>query len=105
MSLSKKEILITLVNKTKKPKLIDDLYPFVNIFLDITHFNYNEINNFNNIDLKYNCQKYNLNTIGTKIKLIKRLYGIIYPAKMPEDAFLKKRGRKTNNNQIDKKKK
>ena len=100
--MSKKNILINIINNNNNDNLIDKLYPYINIFLDIRYFNKKEINNFNNIDLKYNCQKYSLNTIGTKSKLVNRLWGIVNPSEMPDDAYLKKRGRKKNKEEENK---
>lgn len=82
------------IDMIKNNSILDELFLICNIFLDIRYFTKKEISNFSNIELKYNCQKYGLNTIGTKSKLISRLNGIINPDEMPDDGVLKKRGKK-----------
>ena len=88
------EILKEIVLGNSNEDLINMIFPFINIFIDIMHFNKEEINEFNRKDLEYNCQKYSLKSNGSKEFLVNRLCGMLDPLEMPEDAHLKKRGRK-----------
>ena len=45
--------------------------------------------------LKIICKENKLNTLGNKIDLIDRIWGLNHPDEMPENAYLKKRGRKS----------
>lgn len=83
---NKNEIKKCVLNKDN---LINKLYNIKNIFIDIEHFNKQEILNFNNIELKINCYKYSLNSTGTKCVLVERLLSLFNNNEIPVNTYFK----------------
>lgn len=97
---NKQDIIETIV-RLGSEKLYDIILPYLHIFVDIEQFTKEKITEFNKIELEFNCHKYSVKSVGSKSVLVDRLWGIVNPDEMPEDALLKKRGRKNRSENIN----
>ena len=85
------------LNDMAKCDLIEIILSIQETKFDITKISSKEeLSSMSLNKMKTICHNFKLNTIGSKKILIDRIWGIKYPDLMPEDAKLKKRGRKSN---------
>lgn len=85
------------LNNMAKCDLIEIILSIQETKFDITKISSKEeLSSMSLNKMKTICHNFKLNTIGSKKILIDRIWGIKYPELMPEDAKLKKRGRKSN---------